>query len=105
MNNSHSTAAGLVIGIVIAAALGAAWKHNRLTRADLIDTKAKVWRLRRAYWIDTMATLIKWAVAVTLALLVTAAWVRAERNGQPLVPARDAATPHPKHPYTPKTFG
>lgn len=105
----HSTTSltTLLIAIFIAFGLGAAWKHNRLARQDLLDTKARVKRLRRFYWITTMARMIKWGLVVTLALYITAAWVQrdaTDKGPTPLVPTRSVGPKPIKHPYVKKTF-
>ena len=116
--NNHSTVSltTLLIAIFIAFGLGAAWKLNRMARRDLLDTKAKIPKLRRFYWITSMWLMIKWGIVVAVALYATVQWVQRDRNDNgptPLIPTR-SADPRPKQkpkpkrtirPYVPKTFG
>lgn len=108
---THSTTAliALIIGIITAFTLGAAHKHNRLAFADVKDTRAKLWRLRKFAWFTTLPLLIRAALLVTLMLFITANWVRKDINDNGPTPLiNKSASPKPKnipHPYVPKTFG
>jgi hypothetical protein len=100
MNHSDVSLTALIIGVVIAFALGGAWRHNRIAFGDLRDGKAKVKKLRKTAW-GTLTGLIKWGLIVALTLYVTATWVKRDHNDSgptPLIPTKSAG---PKHTHKP----
>jgi hypothetical protein len=112
--HSQVSLSALIIGLIIAFALGAAWRLMSLAFADLRDTKAKVKKLRKYAWFTRVPATLRAGLVVAVVLYLTVNWVQRDQKDQgptPLFPHRSASptTKLPKapkvHPYTPKTFG